>query len=227
MFRPASHNRRSIRRIPRKRNSKTWRCSACNSQVMCRVSFALLRELYESTDKPHIHRPDCIIQLATETSRMRRKPLNWFFSKYTNSSDSLDVFLDETNKQKVPVNAAAWNMKGYIPICSRRTWKGQRMLLQSAWDLSRVRDAEAATWKWSSRESNHPYLGLLPGLLYLCKTNHSYEKINLPSWFALLFSLPCSGYNCACDSSVGPQPCLRLSRQSLCWSGLLRHRWQR
>lgn len=76
--------------------------------------FALLKELYETTNKPQYVTQIASIQIATGNLKDARETIDMILTKYNNSTDSLEVFLDEMNKQKVPVKAAAWNMKGYV-----------------------------------------------------------------------------------------------------------------
>lgn len=76
--------------------------------------FAMLRNLYETTNKPQYIAQIASIQVATGNMNDARETIDTILVKYKDSKDSLDVFVDETNKQKVPVTAAAWNMKGYI-----------------------------------------------------------------------------------------------------------------
>ncbi len=76
--------------------------------------FAMLRNLYETTNKPQYIAQIASIQVATGNINDARETIDTILVKYKDSKDSLDVFVDETNKQKVPVTAAAWNMKGYI-----------------------------------------------------------------------------------------------------------------
>lgn len=47
------------------------------------------------------------------------------------SKDSIDVFTDETSKQKVPVMAALWNMKGFGYMQQKNIEKAKEAFFQS------------------------------------------------------------------------------------------------
>jgi tetratricopeptide (TPR) repeat protein len=77
--------------------------------------FILLDQLYKQTNKPQYIAQMASLQLAGGQTQEAIKTIDFIISEYKNNkTDSLDIFLDETNKQKVPVLAAAYNMKGYI-----------------------------------------------------------------------------------------------------------------
>lgn len=76
--------------------------------------FALLQELFETTGKPQYVSQIAAIQISTGNLKDAGETVDMILEKYKNSKDSLEVFLDETRKQSVPVQAAAWNMKGYL-----------------------------------------------------------------------------------------------------------------
>ena len=76
--------------------------------------FALLKELYETTNKPQYVSQIAAIQISTGNLKDATETVDMILTKYNNTKDSLEVFIDENNKQMVPVKAAAWNMKGYI-----------------------------------------------------------------------------------------------------------------
>ena len=77
--------------------------------------FVLLDQLYKETHKPQYIAQMASLQLAGGQTKEAIKTIDFIISEYKdNKTDSLDIFLDEVNKQKVPVLAAAYNMKGYI-----------------------------------------------------------------------------------------------------------------
>jgi tetratricopeptide (TPR) repeat protein len=77
--------------------------------------FMLLDQLYKETHKPQYVAQMASLQLAGGQTAEAIKTIDFIISEYKNNkTDSLDIFLDEVNKQKVPVLAAAYNMKGYI-----------------------------------------------------------------------------------------------------------------
>jgi tetratricopeptide (TPR) repeat protein len=77
--------------------------------------FILLDQLYKQTHKPQYVAQMASLQLAGGQTSEALKTINFILEEYKNNkTDSLDIFLDEMNSQKVPVVAAAYNMKGYI-----------------------------------------------------------------------------------------------------------------
>lgn len=77
--------------------------------------FMLLDKLYKQTKKPQYIAQMASLQLAGGQTKEAMQTINFIIDEYkSNKTDSLDIFLDEVNKQKVPVLAAAYNMKGYI-----------------------------------------------------------------------------------------------------------------
>jgi tetratricopeptide (TPR) repeat protein len=77
--------------------------------------FVLLDQLYKQTHKPQYIAQMASLQLAGGQAKEAMKTIDFIIKEYkNNTTDSLDIFLDEVNKQKVPVVAAAYNMKGYV-----------------------------------------------------------------------------------------------------------------
>jgi len=77
--------------------------------------FLLLEKLYNKTKKAQYIAQMASLQLAGGQAKEAMKTIDFILAEYkNNNTDSLDIFLDETNKQKVPVMAAAYNMKGYV-----------------------------------------------------------------------------------------------------------------
>lgn len=77
--------------------------------------FVLLEQLYQQTKKPQYIAQMASLQLAGGQAKEAMKTIDFILAEYKNNkTDSLDIFLDETTKQKVPVMAAAYNMKGYV-----------------------------------------------------------------------------------------------------------------
>lgn len=77
--------------------------------------FRLLEQLYGQTQKPQYIAQIASLQLAGGQPKEAMKTIDFIIEEYKNNkTDSLDIFLDEVNKQKVPVVAAAYNMKGYV-----------------------------------------------------------------------------------------------------------------
>ncbi len=104
----------TIKRYPNEEKFKNIKVLCLQEMGMLDEQFALLKELYETTNKPQYIAQVASIQLATGNVKDAKETIDTILKKYNDSKDSLDVFIDEQSKQKVPVKAAAWNMKGYI-----------------------------------------------------------------------------------------------------------------
>lgn len=77
--------------------------------------FLLLEDLYKTTKKPQYIAQMASLQLAAGQTKQAIETIDFIISEFKNNkTDSLDIFIDENNKQKVPVVAAAYNMKGYV-----------------------------------------------------------------------------------------------------------------
>ena len=77
--------------------------------------FILLEKLYQQTKKPQYIAQMASLQLAGGQAKEAMNTINFILEEFKNNkTDSLDIFIDEQNKQKVPVLAAAYNMKGYV-----------------------------------------------------------------------------------------------------------------
>lgn len=77
--------------------------------------FLMLEDLYKTTKKPQYIAQMASLQLAAGQTKQAVETIDFIISEFKNNkTDSLDIFIDENNKQKVPVVAAAYNMKGYV-----------------------------------------------------------------------------------------------------------------
>lgn len=76
--------------------------------------FALLNNLYEKSGKVEYLIQIATIQLQGGQVQEASKLVDKLMSDFKTSKDSIDVFIDNTKQQKVPLMAALWNMKGYI-----------------------------------------------------------------------------------------------------------------
>lgn len=108
-------NEESLKRHPKDEKYK-------NIKVLCLQQigdidgqFLLLEDLYKTTKKPQYIAQMASLQLAAGQTKEGVETIDFIISEFRNNkTDSLDVFIDERNKQKVPVLAAAYNMKGYV-----------------------------------------------------------------------------------------------------------------
>lgn len=76
--------------------------------------FALLNNLYEKSGKVEYLIQIATIQLQGGQIQEASKMVDKLMREFKTSKDSIDVFIDNTKQQKVPLMAALWNMKGFI-----------------------------------------------------------------------------------------------------------------
>lgn len=107
-------NEASMKRHPGEEKYKNIKVLCLQQMGDLDGQFALLKDLFETTNKPQYVAQIAAIQISTGNLKDARETVDMILEKYDKSNDSLEVFLDESNKQLVPVKAAAWNMKGYI-----------------------------------------------------------------------------------------------------------------
>jgi tetratricopeptide (TPR) repeat protein len=93
--------------------------------------FALLNDLYQRTKKSQYIIQVASIQMQSGNTKQAMQTIDMLMKEMKNSTDSIDVFLDETNKQKVPVMAALWNMKGYGYMQQKNIEKAKEAFFQS------------------------------------------------------------------------------------------------
>lgn len=76
--------------------------------------FNLLSNLYKSTGKVQYMAQIASIHVATGNLKDARQTIDNILANYKGSKETLEVFADERTKQMVPVEAAAWNMLGFV-----------------------------------------------------------------------------------------------------------------
>jgi tetratricopeptide (TPR) repeat protein len=76
--------------------------------------FAILTNLYKSTGKVQYIAQIASLQVGTGNLAEARKTIDNILANYKGSKEILEVFADERTKQQVPVEAAAWNMLGFV-----------------------------------------------------------------------------------------------------------------
>jgi len=104
----------SLKRHPKDEKYKNIKVLCLQQIGDMEGQFMLLQDLFETTGKPQYVSQIAAIQIASGNLKDARQTVDMILTKYNDSKDSLEVFIDENNKQNVPVKAAAWNMKGYI-----------------------------------------------------------------------------------------------------------------
>lgn len=82
--------------------------------------FALAKNLYDKTGKAEYIYKIASVQLVTGEFDAATKTINDMMEKYKNTKDSVDIFIDQSQSQRVPIIAACWNMKGYLYIQTQK-----------------------------------------------------------------------------------------------------------
>ncbi|MBW7845231.1 MAG: tetratricopeptide repeat protein [Bacteroidia bacterium] len=79
-------------------------------------ALALAENLYNKTGKLEYVYKKASMELMTNQLDIAAKTINAMMEKYKTNKDSVDIFLDQSQSQPVPIIAACWNMRGYIHI---------------------------------------------------------------------------------------------------------------
>lgn len=82
--------------------------------------FTLAKSLYDKTGKAEYVYKIASVQLVTGEFDAATKTINDMMEKYKNTKDSVDIFIDQAQSQRVPIVAACWNMKGYLYIQTQK-----------------------------------------------------------------------------------------------------------
>ena len=72
--------------------------------------FTLAKNLYDKTGKAEYIYKIASVQLVTGEFDAATKTINDMMEKYKNTKDSVDIFIDQSQSQRVPIIAACWNM---------------------------------------------------------------------------------------------------------------------
>ena len=82
--------------------------------------FTLANNLYNKTGKAEYVYKIASVQLVTGEFTAANKTISSMMEKYKNTKDSVDIFIDQGQSQRVPIIAACWNMKGYLYIQTQK-----------------------------------------------------------------------------------------------------------
>jgi tetratricopeptide (TPR) repeat protein len=82
--------------------------------------FTLAKSLYNKTGKAEYIYKIASVQLVSGKFDEASKTINEMMEKYKNTKDSVDIFIDQSQSQRVPIIAACWNMKGYLYIQTQK-----------------------------------------------------------------------------------------------------------
>lgn len=108
-------NEETLKRYPNEEKFKNIKVVCLRQFGDVDGQFILLEDLYKTTKKPQYIMQMASLQLASGQPKQTLETLDFILEEFKNNrKDSLDIFMDETHSQKVPVVAAAYNMKGYI-----------------------------------------------------------------------------------------------------------------
>jgi len=104
----------TLKRLPNDEKFLNLKLLCLQEMGMIEEQFTMLQNLFQTTGKAQYIAQIAAIQVASGNLKEARTTIETILTKYKGSQDKLEVFVDERNKQQVPVEAAAWNMKGYI-----------------------------------------------------------------------------------------------------------------
>lgn len=94
--------------------------------------MVLLEQLYTQTKKPQYIFQIASVQLAGGQPKEAMKTIDFIIDEYKNNkTDSLDIPIDEMTKQRVPVMAAVYNMKGYVYMQRKDITNAKEMYFKS------------------------------------------------------------------------------------------------
>jgi tetratricopeptide (TPR) repeat protein len=82
--------------------------------------YDLAKTLYDKTGKAEYIYKIASVQLVTNKFDEASKTINSMMEKYKNTKDSVDIFIDQAQSQRVPIIAACWNMKGFLYIQTQK-----------------------------------------------------------------------------------------------------------
>lgn len=82
--------------------------------------FELANALYAKTGKAEYIYKVASVQLVTGKLKEASNTIAEMQEKYKDSKDSVDIFIDQAQSQRVPVTAACWNMRGYMHIQNQK-----------------------------------------------------------------------------------------------------------
>lgn len=80
----------------------------------------LATSLYNKTNKAEYLYKMASVQLVSGDFETATTTINGMMDKYKTTSDSVDIFIDQSQSQKVPLIAACWNMRGYVHIQTQK-----------------------------------------------------------------------------------------------------------
>jgi tetratricopeptide (TPR) repeat protein len=105
----------SLKRHPKEEKYKNLKVLCLQQTGDIDSMFLLLEDLYKTTKKPQYIAQMASTQLAAGEIRQAMETVDFIIAEYRNNkTDSLDVMMGQNGNQRVPVMAAAYNMKGYI-----------------------------------------------------------------------------------------------------------------
>lgn len=82
--------------------------------------LTLATSLYTKTKKVEYIYKIASVQLVGGDFETATKTINTMMENYKDSKDSVDIFIDQSQSQRVPITAACYNMKGYVFIQTQK-----------------------------------------------------------------------------------------------------------
>lgn len=91
----------------------------------------LLNDLYQQTKKPEYVIQIVTMQIQTGQLKQASKTIDELMKEFKNSKETIEVAKDETSKQRVPIMAALWNMKGYTYLQMKNVDKAKEAFFKA------------------------------------------------------------------------------------------------
>lgn len=82
--------------------------------------MALARKLHEKTGKAEFMYKIASVEIIGGQFDKAAATIDAMEERYKSGKDSVDIFVDQTQSQRVPLLAACWNMRGYIYIQTQK-----------------------------------------------------------------------------------------------------------
>lgn len=106
----------SLTRNPENEDLNNLKLLCLEQQGEGKEVLALASKLYAKTGKVEYIYKQASVQLMSGDFEVAGKTIQTMMDKYKAAKDSVDIFIDQSQAQKVPVVAACWNMRGYMFI---------------------------------------------------------------------------------------------------------------
>lgn len=82
--------------------------------------MALAKQLHEKTGKAEYMYKIASVEIISGNFEKAGATIDAMEERYKSGKDSVDIFVDQSQSQRVPLLAACWNMRGYIYIQTQK-----------------------------------------------------------------------------------------------------------